>query len=139
MGDDRTTKAPDTTTSPGGGRQSVGTQRAAEHRAAKGGGTSDVLAASGGLDLPGTSPDSDRDTIEQSERLAGSVEPDLDTAAQEIFPGERDPSTAMTGSRTGIIGGGGPEGHNPSPDRAIGADDPSTARERRREGGGGKG
>lgn len=39
------------------------------------------------------------------------------------IPGERRPADEVTGSQTGTIGGGGREGHNPSPVRATGADD----------------
>ena len=102
MANDRTTKAPDPdATAPGGGRQSVGMQRAAEHRPIRGGGLTDILAASGGLDLPGTSG-AGRDAVNRVGGLAGSVEPDLDTPAQSIFPGERDASTQMAGSLKGI-------------------------------------
>lgn len=41
------------------------------------------------------------------------------------IPGERRPADEVTGSQTGTIGGGGREGHNPSPVRATGADDDS--------------
>jgi hypothetical protein len=41
----------------------------------------------------------------------------------EAFPGERRPEEEVTGSQTGTIGGGGPNAHNPSPNRATGSDD----------------
>ncbi len=139
MADDRTTTRDEGAgaTPPGAGRQSIGTQEAAKHRRISGPGASDVLAASGGLDLPGTSAGEDRDTIARVEHLAGSVRPDLDTPAQAITPGELDPSTATTGTQTGTMGGGGPDAHTLSPVRALDDDDPELAEERRREGGGG--
>lgn len=125
----------DGATPPGRGEQNHDTMRAGQRRTISGPGASDFLTATGGLDLPGTSPTkgmgNTRDATELTDpsRLTPQLGPD-----HEPIPGERDASN-LTGSQTGTVGGGGPQAHNPSPVRATGMDD-DTIEERKREGGG---
>jgi len=98
-------------------------------------GAADFLAATGGEDLPGTSPSKgmgqtrdEGSTLTDPRNLVPRFGPDT-----EAQPGERgsttDEETApdrRTGSQTGTIGGGGIEAHNADPVRATGVDDPTT-------------
>jgi hypothetical protein len=87
-------------------------------------GAADFLTAQGGLDRPesglgkGTSQTREEGILGDPRRLAPRLGPD-----DEAFPGERHPDEEMTGSQTGTIGGGGPDAHNPSPNRASGRDE----------------
>jgi hypothetical protein len=86
-------------------------------------GAADFLTAPGGLDRPesgskGMAQTRDEGLLGDPKRLAPRLGPD-----SEAFPGERKPEEQMTGSQTGTIGGGGPEAHNPSPNRAIRPDE----------------
>lgn len=122
-------------TPPGGGETNHQTMRASAQRTISGPGAADFLAASGGLDIPGS--DSGKGTgalrgespLTDPANLTPRLGPD-----HEPIPGERDPNN-LTGSQTGTIGGGGAAAHNPWPNRATGMDDETVA-ERQREGGG---
>ena len=91
--------------------------------AISGPGAADFLTATGGLDRPesggkGMSQTRDEGLLSDPRHLAPRPGPDA-----EAFPGERHPEEQMSGSQTGTIGGGGPEAHNPSAERATGSDD----------------
>ena len=115
--------AADGATPPGRGETTHETMRAAATRTISGPGASDFLAASGGLDVPGSDAGKGTSALREDtpftdpSRLTPRLGPD-----HEPIPGERDPHN-LTGSQTGTIGGGGFEAHNPSPTRATGADD----------------
>jgi len=85
-------------------------------------GAADFLIAPTGIDRPesgskGMAQTRDEGILSDPRRLSPRLGPDT-----EAVPGERGPDD-MTGSQTGTIGGGGPDGHNPSPVRATGEDD----------------
>jgi hypothetical protein len=92
-------------------------------RTISGPGAADVLAVAGGIDRPesgdkGTGGIRDEDQITDPRNLIPRPGPDTETA-----PGERHRDDDRPGSQTGTIGGGGPDAHNPSPNRAIGRDE----------------
>jgi hypothetical protein len=98
-------------------------------------GAADFLAATGGEDLPGTSPSkgmgqtrNDGSALTDPRNLVPRLGPDT-----EAEPGERASTTdeeraadQRSGSQTGTIGGGGVDAHNSEPVRATGVDDPTT-------------
>ena len=97
-------------------------------RTISGPGAADFLTAVGGLDTPesgGKGMAQTRDEGPLSDRHRLTPRPGPDT---EEMPGERHPEEQLTGSQTGTIGGGGFEAHNPSPNRATGADDETAGR-----------
>lgn len=87
-------------------------------RTISGPGAADFLASGGGEDLPGTSPSKgtgnlrEESDLTQPRNLAPRLGPD-----SEAMPGERrgvlgpTAEDRKTGSQTGTVGGGGPEGH----------------------------
>jgi len=100
-------------------------------RTISGPGAADFLAAQGGEDIPGVSPNKGAtETRGESEitnprNLVPRLGPD-----DEAEPGERAPDEDLPGSATGTIGGGGPDAHNRSPVRATGVDDPTVSGDR---------
>lgn len=89
----------------------------------------DVLESTGGPRRTHLDSDSDGE-----EHYSGPVPPDAKPRdADDLLANARDPGASadrrdepqrrredgLTGSATGTVGGGGPEGHNPSPARAI--------------------
>jgi hypothetical protein len=92
-------------------------------RTISGAGRADVLTASGGIDRPesgdkGTAGIRDDEPVTHPRNLIPRPGPDTKAA-----PGERHRDDDRPGSQTGTIGGGGPDAHNPSPNRAIGRDE----------------
>lgn len=81
-------------------------------RAVSGPGAADVLASTGGEDMPGFSPDKGttpgrgESQITDPTHLVPRLGPDT-----EAHPGERAPDEDKPGSATGTTGGGGPEAH----------------------------
>ena len=100
-------------------------------RTISGPGAADFLAATGGEDIPGVSPNKGTTEMREDSEITNpkNLVPRLgpDTEAR---PGERAPDEERPGSATGTIGGGGPESHNPSPVRATGVDDPTVSDDR---------
>ncbi len=97
-------------------------------------GAADFLAAEGGEDFPGASPEKGMaqtrgdSSITDPRGLVPRLGPDT-----EAEPGERNTGTddadrqdQRPGSQTGTVGGGGADAHNPDPVRATGVDDPTT-------------
>lgn len=105
-------------------RQDHEAMLAAAQRPVAGPAASPTLAASGGLEVPGRAPD----------RAARHAPPPRSSRAEPI-PGERDPST-LTHREPGAMGGRFSGDDTPPPDPRAWLDE-ETAREHRREGGGG--
>jgi len=92
-------------------------------RTISGPGAADFIAAPGGLDRPesgdkGTASLRNEGPLTDPNRLVPGPGPDTEAA-----PGERHREDDRPGSQTGTVGGGGPEAHNPSPNRAVGRDE----------------
>ncbi|MBI2187275.1 MAG: hypothetical protein HYU37_09175 [Acidobacteria bacterium] len=104
---------------PGGGRWDHETMRDAMLRPVTGPGSTDTLAASGGLELPAHE---------------SHPEPPPRDAANEPIPGERD-ATTLTWRAPGAIGGrfSGADTPPPAPDTMM---DAATKHDRKIEGGG---
>jgi hypothetical protein len=112
---------------PGGGRQDHDVMHDAAMRPMTGPASTDSMAASGGLEMPGG---------ESHPELAHTAPADSNTHhPHEIIPGERDAST-LTHREPGAVGGRFAGADVPSPDPHEWLDD-DTAREHALEGGGG--
>jgi hypothetical protein len=103
-------------------------------RTISGPGASDFLAATGGEDIPGVSPNKGmsetrgKSEITNPRNLIPRLGPDT-----EAHPGERAPDEDKPGSATGTIGGGGLDAHNSAPVRATSVDDPTVGGSEDRE------
>jgi hypothetical protein len=105
---------------PGGGRQDHRAMHVGARRPISGPGSTDTLAASGGLELPGHVPQwTDEETI---------------APVPEPIPGERDPGT-LTWREPGAIGGRFSGADNPPSDPSAWMDE-ETRRQHTIEGGG---
>lgn len=96
-------------------------------RTISGPGAADFLTAPGGLDTPesggkGMSQLRDEALTDDPRRFTPQTAPADDVAEDAAVRGAGDD---RPGSQTGTVGGGGASAHNPSPNRAIGQDDPS--------------
>jgi hypothetical protein len=113
---------------PGGGRQDHDVMHDAAMRPVSGPASTDTLAASGGLQIPGR---------ESHPELAHTSSPDpaRHDHPHELIPGERDAST-LTHREPGAVGGQFAGADVPSPDPNDWLDE-QTAFEHAREGGGG--
>lgn len=118
---------------PGRGEQDHNVMRSASMRPITGPGSTDVVAASGGLDVPGREPHPELASRAPGSEHGGDA-PGV-SAPHEPIPGERDPTTLMH-REPGAVGSRFAGADVPPPD--PGWLDERTAREHALEGGGGE-
>ena len=93
---------------PGGGRQDHDVMREAATRPVTGPASTETLAASGGLQVPGREPHASPAASADADAGHGSASPvstrHAHATASSLIPGERDPTT-LTHREPGAIGG----------------------------------
>jgi hypothetical protein len=117
---------------PGGGRQDHDVMRAAAMRKVSGPGSTDTLAAIGGLDVPGHEAHPELANHPHGSDFGGDAPGG--PAPHEPIPGERD-ATTLTHREPGAVGGQFAGANVPAPDTHAWMDE-RTAGEHAREGGG---